>query len=324
MYNYRHFLFEQSTDKINWIKSKPVKSAVESPKLKELINKAMSSFFNLIHLDDDNIKIQKDKPLLVYFGSNEKGIQILKKLRIPSDICYNKTEEVKKSSNKKDFHELLGDKEYLPKTVTDRSKIKSLKFPIIAKPSKGHSGLGIFKFDTIDECTKELENNKELDVFSECIKDIDTEYRFVFVKDKLFLVHERVAIQENNKTIHTKEPDEKLSFLYVEQDLEKQDYKIQDLVSDLRKSIQLDFYALDLILDKNGKYWLLETNSGIGMGANTLSRAYSALYTDFYKKEPSTLKKELIEEICSEYYKEIKNLYPNEIKKSKNPKKYNK
>jgi len=326
MKNYKQFLFEAKNNKVTWIKLEPVKSAVESKKLKELITTALDNFFNLIYLSNKTEStIDKETPILVYFGTNKDGIEYLKDQGIEQSDIYNRTVEVAKSSRKDDWHDLLGDKDWLPKTVTDKSKIKDLTFPIIAKPSQGHSGLGIMKFDTLEDCLKELDKkDNKLDTFSECIKDIDSEYRFVFVKGNLFLVHERIPIESNNKTIDTKKPDESLSFLYVEQDLsnDKFNYDISKIVDEFRKHIDLDFYALDVMQDKSGKYWVLESNSGIGMGGNTMSRAYEAIYKDFYNTDIPSDKKELVEQICSDYYNEILKMFPKEVKKSKNAKEY--
>ena len=109
--------------------------------------------------------------------------------------------------------------------------------------------------------------------------------------------------------------------MYVEQDLENEEYDVSKIVEEFRKDIDLDFYALDIMLDKNGKYWIIESNSAIGMGGNTLARTYEAICEDFYG-EISKDQKQLVERICSDYYKEIKKMYPKEIKKSKNPKIY--
>jgi hypothetical protein len=326
MKDYRQFLFEakDKNDKVTWIKVGAVKSTVESKKLKELIATATDNFYTLIHVSDENIPtIDKDAPILIYFGTDKDGIQLLKDQGIKQSDVYNKTIEARKTLKKADWHNTLGDKDWLPKTVLDKKDISKLEFPIIAKPSEGHSGVGIMKFDNMEDCQKEIDKKDcNLDTFSEMIKDIDTEYRFVFVKDTLFLVHERIAIEADNKTITTKDPKESLSFLYVEQDLEKGDYDVTDIIKDFRKDFKQDFYALDIMLDTHGKYWVIESNGGIGMGGNTMARAYEAIYKDYYGKEISSDKKELVETICKEYYNEIKKDYPKEVKQSKNPKTY--
>ncbi len=325
MFDYRYFLLEnKQDDKVIWLKKEPVTSSVESPKLKELIKTSTNNLYDLVHITDKNKpSISSDKPILVYFGTDKDGLKYLDENNIKQSDVYNRTEEAAKSMKKDEWHEILGDKSWLPKTVTDSSKIEDLEFPIIAKPAEGHSGLGIMKFDTIEDCQKELDKKDcNLDTFSEIIKDVKTEYRFVFVKDKLFLVHERIPIEEMNKTIDTKKPDESLGFLYVEQDMDKQDYKVQKIVDEFRKDIDLDFYALDIMEDKKGDFWVLESNSGIGMGGNTMARAYEAIYQDYYNKDLSKDKKQMVEDICAEYYKEISKMYPKEVKKSLNPKIY--
>ena len=327
MKGYRQFLFESQEDtKIQWIKNAPISSTVESKILKQLIKKSTDNFYQPYYTSDNKVPIlYKDKPILLYYASKERDIgdKYLSKNNIKQTDVYNRTNEMSKSMNKKDWHELLGDKEWLPKTVIDTSKIKSLEFPIIAKPSEGHSGIGIMKFDTIEDCERELSKSDcNLDTFSEMIKDIDTEYRFIFVKGNLIMVHERIPIEEINKTIDNKKPEESLGFLYVEQDLDKEKYEVSKIVKEFRKEIELDFYALDIMRDKKGKYWIIESNSAIGMGGNTLARTYEGIYKDFYGKHLTDNQKSLVESICGDYYKEISRLYTKELNKSKNPKIY--
>tara|TARA_Y100000389_G_scaffold6313_1_gene6078 strand:+ start:783 stop:1760 length:978 start_codon:yes stop_codon:yes gene_type:complete len=324
MKDYRQFLFEAKDYKVTWLKKEPVSSKVESKKLKELIETGTNELYNLIHITDKNIPtIDKESPILVYFGTDKDGVKLLDQQGIKQETVYNRTTEAAKSMRKDDWHNILGDAEWMPKTVTDVDKIDSLEFPIIAKPSEGHSGIGIMKFETMEDCQKELDRKDcNLDTFSEVIKDIDTEFRFVFVKDKLFLVHERIPIEEMNKTIDTKKPDESLGFLYVEQDLSKENYDISNIVKEFRNKINLDFYALDVMRDIKGKYWVIESNSGIGMGGNTMARSYEAICKDYYNTDIPVNKKKLVEQICKEYYDEIKKDYPKELKKSKNPKIY--
>ena len=317
----------ENKDKVQWIKVKPVKSKVESDKLKELIELATSELFEVFYLEENPFhkKMTKKRPILKY-GVNEVKLHTLLAFNnlIEGDY-YNNSAESLKSADKKSWHEMLGNKDYLPLTVTDKREIKKLEFPIIAKPAEGHSGIGIMKFDTLEECEAEV-NKQEcvLDTYSEMVKDIDTEYRFLFVKDKVFLMHERVAIKKDNKTITTKKANEELSFLYVEQDLDKftDSKQLDDILIDFRKYVDLDFFALDILVDKNGKYWLIESNSNAGMGGNTLARAYEGIYKDFFDTDIPQNKQKIIDYICEEYYKEINRMYPEEMKKSKNPKIY--
>lgn len=323
IYNYKDY---DNKDKVQWIKSDSVNSAVENPRLIELIDMVMDELFDLF-LVHDNIKRKLDnrKPILKFGNHNADIYTLLSFSNVNPEHVYNTIEESKKSSDKKEWHELFGDKEYLPKTVTNTREIKKLEFPIIAKPSKGHSGIGIMKFDTFEECEKEISKDGcELDTFSEMIKDIDTEYRFMFVKNDAHTILERVPIEKENKTILTKKPNETLSFVYIEQDKDKfEDMDaIKKIADDFYKHIDLDFCALDIMLDKNGKYWLIESNSCPGMGANNLANSYSAIYKDFYDKDVPEDKQQLVDYVCSEYYKEINKLYPNEMKKSKIPKIY--
>ena len=316
---WKYFLFEGRDYKINWIQQEPVDSQVDD-ELKELNELASKELYNTIYLSDKEIpNLDSDTPLLNFINTGFDKIE--KKVHFMDDI-YNRPKEMEKSSRKDDWHNLLGDADWLPKTTTDKSKVKNLKFPIIAKPATGHSGIGIMKFDTLEEYQKELDKgDSKLDVFSEVIKDIDTEFRMVFCRDTLFLVYERVPIKKDNKTIDTKNPDESLSFLYVEQDLDKEGYDLGNIVEEFKDKIDLDFFALDVMRDKSGKYWVIESNSAIGMGANTMARAYEAICNDFYRQVPEQ-KQDIVDQICTDYFNIINKRYPKEVKTSKNPKIY--
>src|SRR5690606_37575333 len=103
------------------------------------------------------------------------------------------------SASKRLFHETFGDKEYLPKTVFTLEEAKTLKYPIIAKPAFGHSGIGITKFNSYKELESEvIKNGLKFDVFSEAIQ-IDKEFRIIFLKDKIVALAVRIPNDEKTK-----------------------------------------------------------------------------------------------------------------------------
>jgi hypothetical protein len=275
MNNYLFYLNESLNDrKIQWLKIIDPSNVPENAPLKKLIGEVVNNFYDVVNINGKKkVKLDTTKPILSYFADNKGGDKILFDNNISFSDIYNDKKEVSKSGSKKLFHEVLGDVDYIPKTVTNVKDIDKLSFPIVGKPASGHSGIGIVKVDNKEELEKELKK-RDLDVFSEAINNIDTEYRLVFVKDKLIIAYERIPVKELNKTLDTKDPDDSLQFLYVEQDLDKHKFKLDKMLKDFKSKIDLDFFALDVIEDKNGKLWLLESNSAIGMGANTLAEVY--------------------------------------------------
>ena len=146
----------------------------------------------------------------------------------------------------------------------------------------------------------------------------------MFVKDKLVMLLDRVTWIEKNKTVITKEKDEEVYFIYIEQDISKFPLleKLLEINMDIRKLLPLDVYSLDFLVDNNDKIWILETNtaSGIvadGLSVTTMGGFYRGIYEDFYKRTISPKKHSIIKSISDEYREELRKTYPEEFSKSK-------
>ena len=85
----------------------------------------------------------------------------------PKDLIYNPKEKKMEIASKVKWHETHKDSKHVPKTVSEPEDLDQLKFPIIAKPDNRYSGMGIQKFDTLEDAKKaDLE---DFEVFSEKI-----------------------------------------------------------------------------------------------------------------------------------------------------------
>jgi D-alanine-D-alanine ligase-like ATP-grasp enzyme len=229
---------------------------------------------------------------------------LLKNAGIEYSFSYNGEKGLGiKSGNKVVFHELLQDKEYVPKTTFTIEGTDNLKFPVVGKPASGHSGLGIVKFDTKEDL---LKSSDHFDLFSEAI-DIEREFRCMFVNNKLYMIIERIPNIEKNKNISNKRADEEVEFVYIQ---------LNEMVNDFLKVIPLEFFAFDIALDKSGKIMLIESNMGIGLAANSLCRTYTAIYRDFFKKDPPVNKQMISDKLADVYNNEIKNKFKEEYSKS--------
>lgn len=275
-----------------------------------------------------NLKVSNEIPYIYYGGFSEKSRDFLKKNKINYKNLYNKPDDTEKSGSKIEFAKIFKDKSWLPKTVFKREDAINgdVGFPVICKISNGHSGLGIKKIDTKKELenepkTFELDGEKrEYDIYCQFI-DFDKEYRCMFVKDKCFIVNERVTTIKNEKSIRTKKVDEKIDFIYVEQDFKKIPEtfinKVTEIAKEIRKEIPLEIWALDVVVDKNGDFYVMETSSATGLGAAKMCLAYIAIYEDYYKKDlPQWYKDDLMKNFISQSYLLYWSKYKKEIESS--------
>ena len=251
--------------------------------------------------EDDKVVVPNNVPILNYGGAvDPEAIGFLKNKGINNDNLYNKRELLPLSGDKVKFAKAASKFDWLPKTCFSKEDAVNgdVGFPVIAKIKDGHSGLGIQKFDTAEE----LEASKDkFDIFCQFI-DFAREYRVMFCRDKIFIINERVPRIEDDRSIKTKTADEKISFTYVYQDQNKVDPKfIENVLSickDVKTFLDLDLWALDIVVDKKGKMWIMETSSATGLGSVKMCEVYKAMYEDFYG-EP--LSDEFLEDIYLKY-----------------------
>jgi len=283
----------------------------------EINDVCLEKLFNSFYAKGDygkDLDVDPKLPLIYYGGNSKEGLNFLEKYKISEDVMYNLPEPMKVSGNKTDFYKMFSDSDFICKTVYKREDAKDLKFPVIAKPDDGHSGVGIEIFDNYED----LEKSKgEFKNYSEA-KDLDREFRVLLMKEKPVLVHERVSASENE--IRDKESDEQTEFTYVDQDVSKLDFmdKVNEICKTIREKLKLGLWSIDLMIDKSGDCWVAEINTASGMAADKMARVYIAIYEDFYGEQlPQEFKTHLNEEYIKPIYKI--NLKENaaQIKKSK-------
>jgi hypothetical protein len=286
------------------------------------------NFFTKEDYDDDKKEVPNNIPLLYYGGGKDEESELwMKNKDIKKDNLYNKRELLPLSGNKITFAEIFGKYDWLPKTVFSKKEAidGAVGFPVIAKIKDGHSGIGIEKFDT----AKELEASKnDFDIFCQYI-DFDREYRVVFCQDKIITINERVPTIEDNKSIKTKKANEKISFTYVYQDLNKVDKKfistLNDICKDIKKDLDLNLWSLDVVQDRKGKLWVMETSSAMGLGSVKMCEVYRAIYKDFYGKElPDAFLEDIFKKYVVNGHKNYWPKYKKEIESSQWPMDYDK
>lgn len=232
-----------------------------------------------------------------------------KKLGLSDELVINPPVKRKAANDKIEYAKLMQDLICLPKTVfTKEDAIKKLEFPVIAKPKSGRSGMGITRFITPEELEK---SEDYFDLYCEAIK-IKKEFRFVYWKDTLIFWAEREAKDDKSKflkgeqdTAGKKSKDDKLEFIYhIKTPEELSDLDgVEDLTrvaKELRNKLKLDYVALDLAQDEDGKWWTIEANSCPATPANILPDLYVHMFKSIYGRMPDDNTLKFIEGIRKE------------------------
>ncbi len=149
----------QVNRKVQFIKVDPVKSSTDNKIMKKLTEEARDRFYEVFLQEDykDILslteKMDLNRPMLVYAGSKNKDTEkfVMEIYEKNPAMVYNIPKEMKKTGSKVEFHKIFDNEDFVPKTVFKLDETEGLAWPIIAKPSEGHSGRGIEKFKTIDE-----------------------------------------------------------------------------------------------------------------------------------------------------------------------------
>lgn len=252
--------------------------------------------------DKDDIVVPNDIPILWYGGgpSNEESTLFIKNKKLNKKNIYNQQELLPLSGNKVTFAENFGKFNWLPKTVFTKEEAEkgAVGFPVIAKIKDGHSGLGIQKFDTAEELKK---SKDKFDLFCQFI-DFDREYRVMFCQDKIILINERVPTVDNESSIRTKKAKDKINFVYVYQDMNKVEEgfvkEMYKICKDIKTVLDLNLWSIDVVIDKKGKVWVMETSSATGLGSVKMCEVYKAIYEDFYGEQ---LPDEFLENLYTSY-----------------------
>lgn len=305
---YRQNLNSEWAHRVAWVMmSNDIRrtSGDASPREKKYGTLAKGNLFLNYSTSDDwdnpRVVVPQHIPIIYYGGhSDDKSLAFIKNKGLLPGNMYNRPIDKKISGFKDDFARLFSDCSWLPKTVFTREEAiaGAVGFPLVAKPRGGHSGLGIQKFDTAEDLQKSKSN---FDLYSECI-DIEHEYRVLFCGNKIVLVNERIPSIDDNRSISTKGVDETISFTYVYQDLNliPQSFiaDVMSIFADIKQSVHLDLWSLDIVTDREDKMWVMESSSSTGLGSSKMAEVYRAVYEDFYH---TRLPDAFLEEIYLKY-----------------------
>ena len=187
---------------------------------------------------------------------------------------------------------------HIPKTVFDVKDAEKLQFPIIAKASNTYQSRGVEKVKNKTELKK---LSPGFDIYQEQIQ-IEEEFRAVFFKGKggmitLIAVFRRDPQNAKAKDLRTNEAAgdgmkrerlesrEKSDFAWTQIDPRKyphfdikESYNIASHVFALNPGLNVG--GLDIATDKQGKSWLIESNSTPGLFSNMVPLLYKFIYED--------------------------------------------
>ena len=243
---------------------------------------AGDNFFTQLTLENyKKHKINPDFPLLTY---NSKVTQkLIDEGLIKKENVYNLPEHIKQSGSKAEFHKIVEGDENIPKTVSTQKAALEIGFPLIAKPAEGHSGLGIQVFKDKDSFDKA--DHSKFDVYSEYI-DKAAEHRLITFKGKPFFWMERVPLNDKAKS-GDGEGKERMMFKYIKKDPAKLPEKFNTLINKFGDKFKdLPYICFDIMEDKKGKLYVIESNSQPGVPFDSTVQAYRQIFKDFYGRDP--------------------------------------
>lgn len=198
------------------------------------------------------------------------------------DLVYNKEEIKQEIASKVKWHKTHKDSKHVPKTVLDANKIDQLKFPIIAKPENRYSGQGIQKFDTLEDAKSA--DLSIFEVFSEQV-DVADEYRVMMWRGEPQMWVHRIPADDKTKNMD-KSTEDKLKFNYVLERLEDIPADWQQVFDEFTEAHKnLDIYSIDLMIDTDGKPWVVEMSSEFAPLYGVMAFFYKKVYQDYYGKE---------------------------------------
>lgn len=248
-------------------------------------------FLQVTENNIDKINLNPDYPILSY--STHIINQLLDEDRIKQENIYNEPEFIELSGSKEKFHKFIGEDENLPPTVFTQKAAYNLNFPIIAKPSVGHSGIGIEIIESADKL-KDLDGSK-FNVYSEFI-DKSEEHRFINFKGKPIFWMERRPVNDKAKT-GTGKADEKMMFQYIKRNVNDIPKEYTDVLTKYcDKFKDLPYITFDIMRSKDDKIYIIESNTQCGVPFDSTIEIYKAVFEDFYGRPVNDQTLEILDE----------------------------
>lgn len=265
----------------------------------EILGITKRDLFNVIERDEfmaGSVDFYDDLPALGYVTTFTE--MIIDKEMYDPDLIYNLPEDSLKLRKVNLYSQLNSMKcPYVSKTVFKIDDVNTLNFPIIAKAEDTWQSKGVKKFDTIEELAK---CDMKFDLYQEAF-DIDKEWRVIVFKGKndttpkILSVSLRTPNNDKAKSLRVSESasdiinNESSEFKWTVIDFYNgcentpELSEVSNIVNHvLEISPSMNVFAVDVALDKNGKYWLIEANVQPGQNGITSHLMYLNIFKDFY------------------------------------------
>jgi len=235
-------------------------------------------FIQVTENNIDKIEINPEYPILNYHSSIVE--QLLKEGRIKEENIYNHPKWIPLSGSKKEFHKLVGEDENVPTTVYSKNEaLKKLKFPIIAKPANGHSGIGIQVIKN-PELMEDVDE-KIFDTFSEYVDKMEEMRFFMFNGEPIFWM-ERTPVNDKAKS-GDGDAKEEMHFNYKKRNIENIPIEYKKVLEKYCSIFEkFPYICFDMMKDKKGKVFVIESNSQPGVPFDSTVQIYKKIYEDFY------------------------------------------
>jgi hypothetical protein len=253
-------------------------------------------------------ELKTDTPILNFTSNPHKFMEKM------TAKVFNKIEDIQISADKIKFYKEFDKKDFAPNCVYRIDDVEMLNTPIIAKPAEGYSAQGIEKFDTYEEA---INSKMKFDVWQEA-KELDREFRAFVMNGKIIHIAERITNSKHDMSVGKKDADEKIDLVYIDQKLK--DFpllkEIEKIKEELGKVVKLEFYNIDLMLDREGKLWVPEINGAPGIGPSMFPVIYEEWVKMAFNQKISMDDKKELDEIANHHRKMMKQTYPKEYKSS--------
>jgi hypothetical protein len=228
-------------------------------------------------------QINQTFPVINY--NNDISNFLIENKLVPLNNIYNKPDDIKTASNKKDFYSCMGKSKFVPKTVfTKEEALKNLNFPIIAKSNvnlKIGKGIKIFKLK--EDLTDSVDN---FDIFSEKIKVFE-EFSLIMFKNEPLLFMKRIPLNMKAQTgIGTIKEGMEFGYQKIQLNYMPEDFK--DILKEIHDAFpNIDFFSLNLMKTEDNKLYIIKMNVQPILMFDSAVMLYHSIYKDFFKKELS-------------------------------------
>lgn len=255
---------------------------------------ATDKFFNKIDNIDQINRIDPFAPILNYDSRITRDL--ISKFRIDDSRIYNHPDLIIQSGSKVIFHQRVGDHPNVPKTVFTQKDALGLKFPVVAKPSKKHSGIGLQVFNKSSELKKS--NPSDFDLYSEWV-DKKEEHRIITFKGKSILWMQRHPLNDKAST-GKGDKDSEMNFKYT---------KILGVLPDNITSVlsefcgmfsELPYICFDLMVDQQDKAWIIESNVMPGVPFDVMVNLYQEIFKDWYGRDVNSATLNKLDQLAKE------------------------